>query len=154
MISLREANDDDLELMMAWRSNPRIYSGFYLQSDPLTWQKHYAWWKSRRNRRDWIIVLQEGERARDVGSVNASSLDSDNPEVGIYIGEITAWGKGIARRAVSLALRWLQTAGYKKARASILTDNAASIRLFEALGFKQIGEGREGEWIYELELHP
>lgn len=149
-ILLREANDDDLELMMAWRSNPIVYRGFYLQREPLKYEEHYTWWKSRRNRKDWIITFQCGEYTRDVGSVHVSSLDSDSPEVGVYIGEVTAWGRGFGRQAVSLVLTWLRAAGYKKARASILKDNATSIGLFEALGFKRISEEHEGEWVCEL----
>lgn len=153
-VSLREANDDDIELMMAWRSNPLVYCGFYSQHEPLKYKEHYAWWKSRRNRRDWIIVLDDGEHTRDVGVVNVSSLDSDSPEVGVYVGEVTAWGRAIGRRAVSLAIHWLHANGYKKARALVLKDNPASLSLFEAVGFRRISEGREGEWVYELGFQP
>jgi len=30
--------------------------------------------------------------------------------------------------------------------------NIKSLKLFEGLGFKKIGEGRKGEWVYELNL--
>ena len=151
-VSLREATDNDLELMMAWRSNPVLYRHFNSQGEALKWEEHYHWWKSRRNRRDWIIVLHEGERTRDVGSVNVSSLDTNNPQVGVYIGETELWGRGIARHSVSLAVEWLSDNGYRKARASVAKDNVASLKVFEVLGFKRVGEGREGQWMYEVEL--
>lgn len=151
-ISLRQAVDDDLELMMAWRSNPFVYEGFYLQNRPLKWEEHYSWWKSRDNRVDWIISLHGEEHSRDVGSVNVSFMDNDTPEIGIYIGEVTLWGRGVARSAISLVINWLKILGYKIVRARIMKLNIKSLKLFEGLGFKKIGEGRKGEWVYELNL--
>ena len=43
VMSLREATDDDLEIMLAWRLNPLVFRGFYLQSEPLEWDEHYTW---------------------------------------------------------------------------------------------------------------
>ncbi len=151
-ISIRQATDDDLELMMAWRSNPLVYKYFYSQKEPLRWEEHYNWWKSREDRIDWIIILHEGDSPRAVGSVNASRLSSGNPEIGIYIGEFTLWGKGIGRNSILLIIEWLKNMGYRNAHARIMKNNLRSVRLFESVGFKRKEEGRKGEWIYEIEL--
>jgi len=154
-LALRQATENDLEVMMAWRSHPQIYKYFYLQDTPLKWHEHYNWWKSRTNRVDWIIVLIDSDNStiqRMVGSINVSKLDTKNPEIGIYIGEITMWGRGLARTSILLVLRWLKSMGYKRACARVMSENARSIKLFTSLGFKLKGESRPGEYLYEVNL--
>ena len=84
--------------------------------------------------------------------MNVSSLDGDAPEIGVLVGEVTLWQRGVGRQAVALVLRWLESAGYKKSRAFVVKDNPASIRLFESLGFSRAGEGVKGEWCYVLNI--
>jgi RimJ/RimL family protein N-acetyltransferase len=144
-LSFKEATQDDLELMMAWRSHPLVYKGLYVQKAPLTWEEHLNWWKGRKNRKDWIISVTGSRR---VGSVNVSSLDTETPEVGIYIGEVTSQSKGIGTFAILWACQWLKQKEYKQAKASILEDNAASVKAFENAGFVLNGDGRLGEKIY------
>ena len=151
IVSLRSAIKDDLELMMAWRSTPAVYEGFYIQQEPLTWEEHWNWWESRTKRMDWIVVFEDNG-VRDVGVVNVTGLGNRSPSIGIYIGDVRLWGKKIGSRAVGLALNWLSASGFKEAQADILKDNIASIRMFESVGFRKVGEGREGEWLYRLIL--
>lgn len=152
IVSLRPVIRDDLELMMAWRSVPAVYAGFYLQSKPLTWEEHWKWWKSRTKRMDWIVVLENNDGVRDVGVVNVTGLGNECPSVGIYIGDVTLWGKKVGSRAVGLVINWLSVNGFKEAQADILKDNIASIKMFESVGFRKAGEGRDGEWLYRLIL--
>ena len=152
-ILLREARDSDMELIMAWRSNPLIYQGLYRQSVtkiPLTWQEHWDWWNSRYNWRIFIIQVNDSNWTRDVGYINIGQLDHWEPELGITIGEVSLWGKGVGKQALSLALDWLKEKGYKYVHTSIIKGNDNSIKLFEGLGFRRIGEAREGEWEYKL----
>jgi RimJ/RimL family protein N-acetyltransferase len=148
-IMIRQATDSDLELLMAWRSNPLIYKLFFIQKEPLKWDEHYSWWIRRENRIDWMILIEENNVARRIGSVNVSQLDTDNPEIGVFIGELRLWGKHIGRYAVLCVLRWLKNIGHKRTHVRIRENNIGSIRLFESLGFKKVKEGGVGEWIYE-----
>ena len=111
---IRQVTDSDLELLMAWRSNPLIYKFFYIQKEPLKWEEHYSWWISRNNRIDWMILIEESNIARRVGSVNISQLDTDNPEVGVFIGELFLWGKNIGRYSVLHMLKWAKIWGIKE----------------------------------------
>lgn len=141
----------DLELLMAWRSHPVIYQGFYIQDGPLAWAEHREWFRSRPDtRRDWIIQVRDEDRWRDVGSVNLTGLDGDAPEVGVLVGEVTAHGQGIGRHAVGWAVGWLRDREYPGASARILDRNAASRRVFEAVGFERVGDARDGESAYRL----
>ena len=139
-IKLRDAKDQDMELVMAWRSNPLIYKDFHIQQGPLSFEEHLDWWKSQKNWRQWIVVYGEGNYTRDVGKVDVRYLETDCPEVSYFIGELPLWGKGVGTQAVKLALEWLGDNGYKKACAKVLEDNERSKRLLTNLGFKLTNE--------------
>lgn len=144
-VELVEATDDDIELCMAWRSNPLIYNGFYTQKAPLTWGEHIAWWYSRNQ--DWrqFIIQYYG---RNVGVVTIGQLDHWSPEIGYYIGEVTLWGQGVGRKAVLAALEWLRGQGKRYCHTTVLESNTRSLRLLQGLGFHTLGMAREGElWL-------
>jgi len=145
MIYLNEATKDDLELMMAWRSHPLVYEGFYTQTKPLKWDEHFDWFTTRN--KDWrtFIILFE---SRKVGIVTIGQLDHWSPEIGYYIGEVTLWGQGVGKEAVSLALRWLKDRGYKYTHTTVLSKNKRSLELLKSLGFEILGNARKGElWL-------
>lgn len=151
---LREANITDLPLMMAWRSNPLIYQGFYQQSSPLVWEEHLSWFQSRNP--DWrtFIIIYEH---RAVGVVTIGQLDHWSPELGYYLGEISLWGKGLGTEAVGLGIKWIKE--YAKTHrhitglhTTILDDNIGSIKLIKKLGFVKGMKAREGETYWAREL--
>ena len=153
-VSLRLATEQDLELMMAWRSSPFVYEGFYTQKAPLTWEEHWKWFHNRGN---WwkIFIIQYDDkvtRVRDVGVVTVGQLEHWSPEPGYYLGEVSLWGKGIGREAVLLALQYIKNYGREYARTTILDTNSRSIKLAKSLGFKYSGVARVGESWYQVDL--
>ncbi len=89
---------------------------------------------------------------RDIGVVNIGQLDHWSPEIGVYLGEVTLWGKGYGKLSIELALEWLSNHGYKHCHTTILDSNERSIRLFESLGFKRLGDARQNESWYNRTL--
>ena len=146
MLFLRKAVEVDLPLIMAWRSNPLIYQGFYQQTKPLTWEEHIDWWHSRnQDWREFVITLDD----RAIGVVSIGQLDHWSPEIGYLIGEISLWGMGYGKEAVKLACEWLKFEGRQYAHTTILDNNERSIRLIKSLGFEYLGEARKGESWYQ-----
>lgn len=158
MVYLRLANDNDLSLIMAWRSHPLVYQGFTQQGSPLVWSGHLTWWRSRNS--DWrtfVVCLLEDSFDRPIGVVNIGQLDHWSPEVGYLIGEITLWGRGIGTEAVKLGIEWIKE--YAKTHKHITAihttihdDNYGSIGIVKKLGFKKGMKARDGEtyWIRQL----
>ena len=147
MISLKPVLDDRyLVLMMAWRSNPLVYEGFYSQTKPLTWDEHIQFWNSRPSSWRAFIIFYED---RPVGLVNVGQLEHWSPEIGYYIGETTLWGKGIGKEAVEEAMRYIKkTHGKEYCHTTVKKDNERSIRLLKSLGFEYISEARKNEiWM-------
>lgn len=152
-ISLRDMTIKDLELILAWRNHPESLKGSYLARDRkfLTWEEHFEYWFNRpKTWKVFIIQLNNGVLTRDVGVLQFGATELWRPEVGIYTGEIGLWGQGVAKEAIKLGLEWLKLQGKHRLSATVLMDNERSIRLFESLGFKRIGEARPGEWAYDL----
>lgn len=151
-IEYRPATEGDLELLMAWRSHPKLYRSLYGQDGPLTWEDHLSWWRERENRRDYIITVNEGERWRDVGVVTLTGLDTDRPAVGVWVGEVTLWGNGVATEAVEFAVDWLDDHGYPVVTAEIFEENSSSQHVFEKVGFTQVEHIGENRIEYEKNL--
>lgn len=139
---------------MAWRSNPSIYEkGCYTQGKPLTWDEHHIWMTSRGRWWKFFIIQVTDERgSRKVGVVNFGQLDNWNPEFNYYVGETTAWRKGIGRKAVELGLGWLRELGYCKTHTTVPNDNESGIAMMKSLGFKNVGPARAGESTWEKYL--
>lgn len=151
-VRLREVEEGDLELLLAWRSNELVHRHFTYQGGPLKWHQHWEWWKSRRHRKDWVILLTDGTGVRRVGVANVSKLDQEVPEIGLYIGEVTLWGSGVGGKAVREVKSWLKQQGYRRCMAGIREGNGRSIKLFSGLGFHQVSVTEGGRRIYEADL--
>lgn len=151
-VLLREATDNDLELILAWRNLPLIYEGFYQQVELLTWEEHYKWWHSRHNWKQFVIQVNNGITTRDVGCVTLSQLDHWEPEIGYFLSEVTLWGMGITTKAVSLALDWLKENGYQYVSTTILDRNIASQQIVKKLNFQKTSPARKGESCWKLKL--
>jgi len=126
----------DLELVLAWRSNPEVYRHFRGQDGPLVWEDHVKWFESRDERRQDFVVRYDRRR------VGVVSLDADDA-VSVYLGDVSARGQGVATNAV----RWLcgRLADRTPLHADVHPDNDASKRLFERCGFER--EEQTDGWI-------
>jgi RimJ/RimL family protein N-acetyltransferase len=127
---------DDLELVLAWRSNPEIYRYFRQQDEPLEWEEHVKWFESRSTERYDFVIHYDGRR---VGGI---SLDASN-RVSIYLGDFSARNQGVA----TSTLHWLchQFEDRTPLIAEIHKSNASSKQLFTRCGFQQ--QGCEGPWL-------
>lgn len=134
-ITLRQVTVQDLELILAWRSNPNIYENFREQDGPLDWEEHVTWYATRPPKRKDLMIEYNGRR------VGVVSIAADG-DTGVYIGEVTSWGKGIAEEALRQAC---QVTSDRKLTAQIHEDNGRSQRLFEKCGFEKAE--RQGEWL-------
>lgn len=145
-VRIRKMRMKDLEIVMAWRSNPDLYIFFEVQKKPLTWDEHYNFWFNRKNREDYIIEYNDNGHWRKVGNLNLSLLNREYPELGILVGEVTLHGKGVGSKAVALGLKRLKKLGHTKSAASIHQDNKRSQKLFEKFGFKKVEESAKSLW--------
>ena len=161
LMYLRRAAESDLALMMAWRSDKEINCGFYQQSRRestwLEWGGHYRWWSTRPSDWDTYVVMVIDDAIsecspRPVGVVTIGQKSHWEPEIGIYIGEKSLWGKGVGKSALQLIVDLLRDQGYEYAKSTILDSNERSQRLFASVGFEKTGESRRGESRWQLRI--
>ncbi len=69
-------------------------------------------------------------------------------ELGIFLGEKTAWGKGYAREASALLLDYaFNLLNLHSVMLGVFSFNERAIRLYERLGFRAIGRRREARIV-------
>jgi RimJ/RimL family protein N-acetyltransferase len=136
--NIRRASFDDLELILSWQSNPRVYRDIPYQDDALKWEDYIKWFCTRSPKcRDFLIEYHE----RRVGVV---SITVDG-RVGVYMGEVTLWDEGVASKALSLACTQVND---RSLYSKIHKSNSETRRTFRKCGFKCTDNEEEFK-IYE-----
>jgi len=99
----------------------------------------------------WAIALREDDRAIGHVSLFALNPPHQRAELGYALGQ-RWWRQGLAREAVTLALRHaFERLGLRRIEADIDPRNDASIGLMTRLGFRHEGTMRE-RWFVAGEL--
>lgn len=117
------------------------------------WLELHSRRQFRRNLRRWKAEESDGSAVnaiveldgRAVGMVTAGSIlpfPVSSCWVGYWIGSSFSGG-GIATAAVALACDFVAQRGVRRVEATVLADNAASIRVLEKCGFEHEGTARE-----------
>jgi RimJ/RimL family protein N-acetyltransferase len=105
----------------------------YTRADAVAFVEIFA---QRADERPFAITLPNGDF---LGIVGFSYAMGQHPELGYWLGEPN-WGKGIMTEAVKALLEEAFATGfYPAVRARALQSNAASIRVLEKAGFRNIG---------------
>lgn len=99
------------------------------------------------------IVLLDSERL--VGACGLHHLDARNRhcELGIVIGEVPQWGRGIASEVTRLLVDYaFGTLNLNRVWLRVFADNTPAIRVYEKSGFKLEGvlrqdTFRDGRWV-------
>lgn len=91
-----------------------------------------------------FAVLAVADAATDafLGSIVLFDVRPDQAEVGYWLGP-WARGRGAAKRALLAATRLAGAAGLRRLEAKTSPDNAASQRVLDGAGFRQVGGIRE-----------
>lgn len=93
------------------------------------------------------IVLMENNK--HVGNIRLHQIDyvHRSAEVGIFVGDVSAWGRGIATEAIQLLSgHAFNKLNLNRLAAGAVLDNRGSIRAFEKAGFQSEGISRQVFW--------
>ncbi|CAM6128424.1 unnamed protein product [Calypogeia fissa] len=137
----------------AWLQDPELIEA--TASEPLSLAEHYELqqsWSSDTSKCMFIILdkdrLDGGYQPDSpcidamVGDVNIFMNDSNDQhaaELLVMIAEPLSRGKGLAKEAVQLMMKYAsQNLGISKFRVKIDDFNSASLRLFQKLGFQNV----------------
>jgi len=85
-----------------------------------------------------MLGIRSVELGRHVGNIKLGPIDQNHGlgEIGLMIGDRSAWGRGIATDAISLIFRIATVQlGLRKITAGCYLSNVGSARAFEKAGF-------------------
>lgn len=140
-VQLRLLDEADLPRTLAWRNQDQIRRWF-VHSDVITPEQHHRWFEAYQERDDDFVFLIEETRdlQRPVGQVSLYRIDwaRRQAEYGrLMIGEAEASGRGLAREATAVLIRFATTTlGIREIELEVFADNAAAIAIYSACGFR------------------
>ena len=144
MISLREFRDSDAERLVELANNPAV-SRFLTDSFPYPYTLDDAnWWIQTGNKSSIARVIEyQGNFVGSVGAEPGSGEKQKQYGIGYWLGE-PYWGRSIMTEALSLFVDELfSSTSVERLQAWVYTDNVASIRVLEKVGFSKDGELRK-----------
>jgi len=137
-LRLRPAGPDDADLLLGWANAPDSLAAKLRTSSPIPRAAHVEWLSRRlADPAARLHIVLDGKEP--VGQIRLEPRDGAL-EIDIYVVPGRR-GRGIARTA--LALAFAEPGAGPVLRARVRIANAASRRLFAALGFRAIACGDE-----------
>ena len=160
-ILLRPITYADTPDILRWRNDASVRDHFVFRK-PFTKQMHEAWLKEKvlaGQAVQWIICEGAADNPRAVGSVYLRDVDpvKKSAEYGIFIGEVSARGKGYAVEAARLVLAHafrvlgLETIGlrvYEENERAKNTYLAAGFRIVRTLADVESTDGARGNMLW------
>lgn len=141
---LRPPRESDVEAAYAWDRDPELAA--WNGRPPVKISREVA-------RRDYLsrwkdtsvktfIIEEEADGEEPIGMATLYDFRNASCELGIKIGRDDLRGHGHGAEAVELLLSYcFDTLGLKSVRGSTLAHNVRMQRVFEKLGFEEIGDG-------------
>jgi len=102
------------------------------------------------------IWLDDGPKLIGNTGLHEISHLHQRAELGVFIGDKDEWGKGYGAEAIRLLLTYaFRTLNLRKAVLKHFSDNTRGRRLYDKLGFREVGRCREhvfidGQWRDEI----
>lgn len=136
MVYLREAAQQDMDLLFGWANDPVVRANSFTV-DPIPYESHVAWFQ-RMMKDDSALqyILMDGEVP--VGQIRLN-INGEEAEIGYSVASEFR-GKGYGRKMLQLVLEKVneERPGIRKLVAKVKPENAASAKLFESEGYDTV----------------
>ncbi len=147
-VAIRPLESADLEPLFQWSLDDEIevLSGWGRRLSREAFDQKWSA-RIREPQEDLLFfgILSEGSL---VGRIELALIDRENRNAaaGLFVGERTAWGKGIGSAALRLLLDYAFTVeNLERVWAHVFSFNARAMRLMERVGFVREGVLRQHE---------
>lgn len=140
-VYLRKMTVEDTDRVVAWRNAPHVMEQFIYRT-PLTRETHLEWIRTKVETgavEQFIICIRKS--GREIGSFYLRDIDREEgtAELGIFIGERDALGKGYGTEAVRLGVLYgFSSLELQRIILRVFSDNAKAVRNYEKNGFVRI----------------
>lgn len=142
-VTLRPIEKEDLDSLFKWRNDESIFSqlgGGYFpvsKTEMAKWMDNFC--KLDKFNTRFIIEYEKVA----VGFISLNNIDYKNGsgELGIYIGESSYQGKGIASSALRKLEKFASNhLGLRKIKLLMNHDNISALKLYEKLSYAYVGK--------------
>jgi RimJ/RimL family protein N-acetyltransferase len=143
-VRLRPFRADDLSRVIAWRNDPEVRTGALWGPEPFGTIEAERWLRTVSENADptrLTFAIELVEDGRLVGLTNLTRIHrrSGTAYFGVVIGEKDVWGRGVARRTVSLMLGHAVELRLRKILLEVAADNTRAVEIYRRAGFEVEG---------------
>jgi RimJ/RimL family protein N-acetyltransferase len=109
----------------------------FVSSDEVPWEDHQLWYERSLTKSDcWILVGEDEDRP--VGMLRLDRSVGDIATVSVNVSPESR-GRGVGKNILALGADFAARLGLVSLEANIKKENAASIALFQSVGFDHVG---------------
>ncbi|MFS1161535.1 UDP-4-amino-4,6-dideoxy-N-acetyl-beta-L-altrosamine N-acetyltransferase [Aeromonas salmonicida] len=135
---LRNIKEDELNIMLAWRNEPKVRNNMYTQH-VISQEEHYSWWERIKVCEDQRYYMYEYEgQPCGITSFNNVDLSNKNSAWAFYTSPSAPRGSGAKMEFLMLDLAFI-TLGLHKLYCEVLEFNRPVITLHHKFGFETEG---------------
>ena len=152
-VRLRAVEREDVRRFYDWVNDPEVTHSLTLYL-PMSTLDEERWFEgaSQRdpNEKPLAIEMREGENWKLIGNCGVFGIEwvQRTGELGIMIGEKSAWNKGHGTEVMKLLLRHcFETLNLNRVYLRVYADNPRAKRAYEKAGF--VEEGRLRQAVYK-----
>lgn len=151
-VHIRPIADSDTANIVRWRNSEAVKKNL-IQQTPITEESHrqyLAKYVYTKLVYQFVIYVCEECACRDIGSCFVKNINAEQreAEIGIFIGEDSARGKGYAKYAIAELLKFAYgELGMETIFLLVLDTNEVARIVYEKLGFTVVGEPVDGIFI-------
>lgn len=135
---LRPIQDEELELMLAWRNEPSVRQNMYTTHE-ITFEEHIAWWdRIKRSARDEYFMYEFAGSPMGIVGFNDINQHNRNSFWAFYASPNAATGSGTRMEVLALDYAF-RVMNLHKLCCEVLAFNKPVIKLHQKFGFKVEG---------------
>lgn len=149
-ISLRPIEKNDLDSLNRWKNNEEIYMFLGGGYQPISPSQQEKWLDSMidltGNNRRFIVIADE----KAIGMVGLYDIHwiHRSCEIGAFIGEVNAQGKGYASEACFLLEKYAKEyLNLRKIKLKVVADNKKALSMWLKLGYEVVGTLKQERFI-------
>ena len=137
-LELREAEENDAELLWKWVSEPAVRTASF-SSIPISWEEHREWFTRKLRDRNCFIFIAMDHQNAPVGQARFDLLSPDEAEIDVSISSANR-GAGFGSLLIDIGFEKLMSiTSVLTVHAFIKPDNKASIMAFARANFQDAG---------------
>lgn len=137
-LKLRKVRQEDCKLLWKWANDPVVRSSSFT-SNSIAWEEHLRWFNDKLNSANCYDFIAFNNQDVPIGQIRFDIDEQLQSIVSISLASNQrnqGYGKLILQMAIS---ELFQRISVTNIQALIKPDNFASIKLFENVGFKNVG---------------